>query len=321
MKKSKNIKLLKVIILDIILITALVLTDYYVVYIRKEKMEVSKVTTSTNEKENTSELSDGNYKEDNDNKFSSSIISTDTTYKSKDISIDITKNEMGSGNNKITYYVADIYLSDIRSLESCFAENTYGTGFSESVLDMDKNNSAIIAINGDSYSSNKNDGKGTIIRNGQVYREESTSLDTCVLFYDGTMKVYPSGAFNLKEVSKEDIYQTWVFGPGLLDDNGKALTSFNGSSYLNKNHPRTALGYYEPGHYCFVVVDGRQEGYSEGMTLSQLAEVFEKLGCKVAYNLDGGYSSTMTFNDEIVNESKKYRDVTDGIIIKEVNNN
>ena len=56
-------------------------------------------------------------------------------------------------------------------------------------------------------------------------------------------------------------------------------------------NPRSAVGYYEPGHYCFVVIDGRQPGYSKGATLMQLAQLFESLGCKEAYNLDGGKSA------------------------------
>ncbi len=40
------------------------------------------------------------------------------------------------------------------------------------------------------------------------------------------------------------------------------MTEFN--STLGKANPRTAVGNYEPGHYCFLVVDGRQPGYSDG---------------------------------------------------------
>ena len=81
---------------------------------------------------------------------------------------------------------------------------------------------------------------------------------------------------------EQGILQTWIFGPRLLDDNGNALANFDTWDYIKKVHPRTALGYYEPGHYCFVVVDGRQTGYSRGMSLPELAKVFEDLGCTAA---------------------------------------
>ena len=76
------------------------------------------------------------------------------------------------------------------------------------------------------------------------------------------------------------------------------LTSFASTSRIISANPRTAIGYYEPGHYCFVLVDGRQEGYSRGMLLPELAKVFEELGCQRAYNLDGGGSAVMTFLHE-----------------------
>ena len=68
---------------------------------------------------------------------------------------------------------------------------------------------------------------------------------------------------------------------------------------MNSN-PRTAIGYVEEGHYIFVVSDGRTNN-NTGLTLYQLANTLCELGCEIAYNLDGGGSSTMYFNGKIVN--------------------
>ena len=78
------------------------------------------------------------------------------------------------------------------------------------------------------------------------------------------------------------------------------MESFNSS--VTSVNPRSAVGYYEPGHYCFVVVDGRQKGYSKGMTMSELSQLFFDLGCTVAYNLDGGKSAEMVFMGETVSQ-------------------
>lgn len=69
---------------------------------------------------------------------------------------------------------------------------------------------------------------------------------------------------------------------------------------MNGDNPRTVLGYYAPGHYAVLVVDGR--GESAGLSLDELAGLCEELGFTLAYNLDGGKSSVMTFNDAIVNQ-------------------
>lgn len=77
------------------------------------------------------------------------------------------------------------------------------------------------------------------------------------------------------------------FSPLIL--NGKVLNSTDKSL-----HPRTAVGINEEkNELIFVVVDGRQKNYSEGMSLQELAEYMARLGCNYALNLDGGGSSIM----------------------------
>jgi hypothetical protein len=62
----------------------------------------------------------------------------------------------------------------------------------------------------------------------------------------------------------------------------------------NAVHPRTAVGADRSGKVAWlVVVDGRQPGYSEGMTLRELAGIMRGLGCWTATNLDGGGSTIM----------------------------
>lgn len=75
------------------------------------------------------------------------------------------------------------------------------------------------------------------------------------------------------------------------------MEKFN--SNVNPANPRSAIGYYEPGHYCFVLVDGRQQGYSKGMTLKALSQLFYDLGCVDAYNLDGGQTAVMAFDGKL----------------------
>ncbi|MEM8678338.1 MAG: phosphodiester glycosidase family protein [Planctomycetota bacterium] len=62
-------------------------------------------------------------------------------------------------------------------------------------------------------------------------------------------------------------------------------------------HPRTAVGIGEDDRLVFLVVDGRQPGVSEGMTMKELGEEMCALGCVQALNLDGGGSSTMAVAD------------------------
>lgn len=73
-------------------------------------------------------------------------------------------------------------------------------------------------------------------------------------------------------------------------------------SFTNNRHPRTAIGFNaDTSRFFFVTVDGRQPGYSDGMTLPELANFMRELGCVQALNLDGGGSTTMVVRGQIVN--------------------
>ena len=131
------------------------------------------------------------------------------------------------------------------------------------------------------------------------------------------MRVMPGSAFTIEDAIADGAWQAWTFGPALLDTDGSVLTNFSSTSRIISANPRTAIGYYEPGHYCMVVVDGR--GESAGITLPQLSQLFSDLGCKAAYNLDGGNSSIMVWQDEIINQpSGGGRESSDALLITEV---
>lgn len=220
-------------------------------------------------------------------------------YKSEHIALNTNKVEIGSGSNKITYYVSDIYVTNVKYLKSAFATGEYGKNLREAVTDMAEENDAILAISGDFYGNSE---EGVVIRNGVLYRSELSDTDICVLFKDGTMKTYSPDEFNADEVIKQGAWQAWNFGPALLDGNGNILKSFNTTSYIDSSNPRCAIGYVGEGHYVFVVVDGRNEGYSRGASLSELAQIMIDEGCKTAYNLDGGKSAAMVYQDQYVNQ-------------------
>ena len=243
-------------------------------------------------------------------KFTDTVVETENSYSSSNLSI--TVNEVNEGN--LTYYVADIYVRDITCFRTALANNTYGSGFRDSITGMAALNNALLAVNGDYYG---NTSEGVVIRNGVIYRANATNCDVCVLYYDGTMKVMPGSSFSVEEAVANGAWQAWTFGPALLDTDGSTISSFSSTGRIISANPRTAIGYYEPGHYCLVVVDGR--GESAGITLPQLSRLFYDLGCTAAYNLDGGNSSIMVWGDEIINNpSGGGRESSDALLIAEV---
>lgn len=223
-------------------------------------------------------------------KFTEDIVSTPTSYTSDGIGIYLSEMRWCGAD----CHILDIYLENITCLRTAFAQDKYGRGIVEDIHPLVERNHAVAAINGDYYSCR---GSGVVIRNGYLYRNQPTA-DVCTITLDGVMHTYTRQEFRDNPAALSDVWQAWCFGPSLLDGSGKALTRFDSS--VRSLNPRAALGYYEPGHYCFVTVDGRADT-SKGLTLDDLAGLFEELGCAVAYNLDGGQSSAMMLGDEIVN--------------------
>lgn len=225
---------------------------------------------------------------------SGEVISTDNCYKSEDISVTLTDYDV----NGIVYHVEDIYVKNVENLRTAFADDSYGKGITEWPSSMTLRVNAVASINGDYYGTTSD--SGAVIRNGILYRDNPDS-EVLVMYYDGTMKVISADAFDGESEIANGAYQAWCFGPSLLDSSGNAKTKFSMSGHMARENPRTFIGYYGAGHYCFVTIDGRSSE-SSGATLVEEAEIAEALGCKIAYNLDGGKTSYMSLNGETVNE-------------------
>lgn len=233
--------------------------------------------------------------------FSDVPIKTETSYKSKNIGIELRTVQLlnAYGRRRLVYYVADIYVQDVTLIRTEPAVDFTGRDMIAPEIIVERVG-ALLAINGDTFGRTH---RGLVIRNGVLYRNlRINEKDLCVLYRDGRMETFAYNGYTMQTVIDSDPWQVWNFGPQLLDRDGKAITDF---SYEDERlwiaHPRTAIGYYEPGHYCFVVVDGRQPDFSEGINLVNFAKLMEDLGCVRAYNLDGGGSSVLFWDGKLIN--------------------
>lgn len=247
--------------------------------------------------------------------FSAEPVLTENSYSSPQVSITISTHSQELDGYPQTWYVADIYVAQVQNFQTYAREGSFERYLSAPAEDIAQMAGALISINGDYCNAQVQ--YGFYVRNGVMYQDEQTTCDICVLYDDGVMKTYAPDEYTVEDIVAKSPYQVWKFGPELLDDEGNPKTDFNTSGAIAIGNPRSAIGYYEPGHYCFVVCDGRQADWSRGMTLEQLAGVFSELGCAAAYNLDGGASATMTFNGQLYNRQSSYRELGDILLIKE----
>ena len=243
-------------------------------------------------------------------RFSDEPMRDERSYKSSTIDVTVKTCTVRDTYAKIaSYHVADIYVKDVTSIRTAAAEGDFGMRYEKPVKDIAESVGALLAIDGDTYTHVK---KNLVIRNGVLYRDTPIeNTDLCVLYRDGRMETKAWGTFTAQEIIDADPWQVWGFGPALLDENGHAMEI---THKLAGHNPRAAIGYYEPGHYCFVIVDGRDHDWSEGMRLSALSRLMEDLGCKAAYNLDGGDSAQMYWNGEIISKSRNESRVISDII-------
>lgn len=99
----------------------------------------------------------------------------------------------------------------------------------------------------------------------------------------------------------EGVRQVIGGGPRLLAEGIYAGGEGFRPLFVDKRHPRTAIGRLADGRILLVVVGGRQPYHSLGMTLPELAFTLRRLGVTDALNLDGGGSSTLVVRGVVVN--------------------
>ena len=220
-------------------------------------------------------------------------VVTDSSYTDENISVSIKEYRV----NDTTIYVADVYVSSADYLKTALARGVYGKNVTATTSDTADSVDAILAINGDYYGAQT---KGYVIRNGVLYRSTSDGGEDLVIYKDGTFGIINENEVTAEQLLASGAQQVLSFGPALVENGQIAVTSSEEVGKAMASNPRTAIGIVEEGHYLFVVADGRTNE-SEGLSLYELAQVMKQLGAKTAYNLDGGGSSTIYFNGEVIN--------------------
>lgn len=160
-------------------------------------------------------------------------------------------------------------------------------------------NGRILSVNREGNSAIPQDGLVLSIGSALANRIKSTKLGSVVSL---SFKTSP-------DLTGVD---TAVGGGPVLVRDAKAR-EFTG---YQPRHPRTAIGWNDKDFFL-LVVDGRQDGLSIGMTFPELAEFMLKLGCTEAMNLDGGGSSTFWLDGRIMNSpsDKRQRRIANGLIL------
>jgi len=222
---------------------------------------------------------------------------TDTSYSDGNISVTLTEKTV----NETQIYVADITLSSSDYLKTALAQNSYGTNVTAKTSVTAAENNAILAVNGDYYGANSS---GYVIRNGVVYRDsvrEDASNGDLAIYKDGSFKIIYEDQVSADQLVQDGVVNLLAFGPSLVENGEISVDTNTEVGQAMSSNPRTAIGIIDENHYIIIVSDGRTSE-SKGLSLYQMAEVMKSYGVKTAYNLDGGGSSTLYFNGQVINK-------------------
>lgn len=310
-------KLLKVLdIITILLFSVYVLLDAFLI---PQAYEVVEETSSTEESvqysNTTLTLNQEKEIEEEEEEVQEEVTYIDTDNEYQDENIHITLNSYRYLDT--TIYVADVELSSIDYLKTAFANNTFGKNVTAKTSEIASSVDALLAINGDFYGARE---AGYVLRNGVVYRNTAkNNQEDLVIDSEGNFSIINESEVALEGI--ENALQIFSFGPALIKDGEVVVGLEDEVGKAMASNPRTAICQVSDLHYLLVVSDGRTNE-STGLSLYELASFLDELGVETAYNLDGGGSSTMYFNGQVVNNpttsgrSIKERSVSDVIYIK-----
>lgn len=198
-------------------------------------------------------------------------------------------------------YVLEI--PDPRRIQVATAANIQEKG--DTTSNIAKMNGAVAAINGGGFHDPNGTGTGRlpygfILHDGEYIIGKDVGLSESVDFIGFSKSGnLIAGNYDKTELADMKAMEGITFGPPLIVDGKKMITDGDGGWGVG---PRTAIGQRKDGTVLFVVIDGRQPGYSIGATLRDVQDVLYEKGAYIAANLDGGSSSTLYLNGKVVNK-------------------
>ncbi len=180
----------------------------------------------------------------------------------------------------------------------------------EYLTDMAKDNNAVLAINGGGFvdingESNGGQPRGILIKDGKII-QTTRNRDKAggVIGFTNDNKLYLADV-PAEEAIADGVRDAVEFGPFLIKNGVSSFIKGNGGYGI---HPRTAIGQRKDGIVLFLVVDGRRVD-SMGTDMKNLTDIMLKYGAYNAANLDGGNSSVLVINNEIINHPIDWHNV------------
>ena len=164
---------------------------------------------------------------------------------------------------------------------------------------------AIAAINGSYYNMSRGNSV-TFLKVDDAVTDSTTEnefrirVTGAVAVRKGKLKVVPWSR-SIERGYKKKVGAVLASGPLMLQNGHFADWSMCDSDFIATKHPRSAIAVTRDKRVLLITVDGRSPGNAIGMSIPELAHLVKELGAKTALNLDGGGSTMLYLNGQILN--------------------
>jgi len=199
------------------------------------------------------------------------------------------------------YLLTHVIINEPSQIRSGLSHDSYG-GEREKPSDASKRMGWIVGVNGSNFNwgTGRPEYAGHCIKNGKLMEGGYTNGMEICLKKDGTL-FSPQKGLTSEELISMGVTDTWSCGDCLLISDGKGINY--GIQSQQYRYPRTAVGMVKPGEYYLITAGSG--GYEGGMTYDEVREVLLRQGCTFGKCMDGGGSSTLVFENEVVNPVAK----------------
>ena len=199
------------------------------------------------------------------------------------------------------YTISEVKIAHPSQFRRFLANGEFGSDKQYITTDMAKSVNAVVASSGDFYKHRYN---GIVVHEGQIKRAEFESVDTCFIDEQGNLqfsyrKEFQDQAAAQQFVDENNIRFSLAFGPVLIDNGEIRVPDRYALGEIDGYYSRMALCQRDELHYLLINATAERASQRRPMVI-EFAEVIQGFGCDKAYALDGGQTTVIAMDGELI---------------------
>ena len=201
------------------------------------------------------------------------------------------------------FNLSEVKIAHPSQFRRFLAGGEFGSDKQYVTTEMAASVNAVMATSGDFYKFRRN---GAVVYDGELQRFEGNLVDTCFINDDGDLLLSYKKEFSNKDeaqafVDENNVRFSLVFGPILVDNYEAIKTTGYPLGEVFDEYTRAAVCQLGDLHYAFANVTTEPNfGFLRRMTINQFAQALAGLGVQKAYALDGGQTTVICMQDQLI---------------------